>query len=91
MQAFLDVKPDVVFIDIGLPGIDGYEVVRQVRASANAAPPTLIALTGYGRAEDRERMERAGFDTCLIKPVEPASITEAMAHTGRSRMERNRS
>ena len=81
VQVALAVRPDVVFIDIGLPGIDGYEVLRELRAAGDIAPRTLIALTGYGRAEDRERMQTAGFDACLIKPIEASQIAEIMALT----------
>ncbi len=64
------VRPDVVFVDIGLPGFDGYEVARRVRA-ALGREPMLIALTGYGQAEDRERARAAGFDVHLTKPAAP--------------------
>jgi PAS domain S-box-containing protein len=79
LQAALDSRPDVAFIDLGLPTIDGYELVRELRARVDGMPPMLVAVTGYGRAEDRQRMEGAGFDECLIKPVEPSRIAEVMA------------
>jgi PAS domain S-box-containing protein len=66
-------SPDIAFIDIGLPGLDGYEVGRRLRASAGPAI-TLVALTGYGTAQDRERAEQAGFDLHLVKPVDPARL-----------------
>lgn len=65
-------------VDIGLPGLDGYEVARRVRAAESArggAPRMLlIALSGYGRSEDRERSAEAGFDHYLVKPVEPDEL-----------------
>jgi len=67
-----DFKPDVVLLDIGLPGMDGYAAARRLRQLVPSA--RLIALTGYGRAEDRRRAEEAGFDGHLLKPVEPAAL-----------------
>ena len=83
LQAAIEVEPDIAFIDIGLPGIDGYQVVQQLRERSNDQLPTLVALTGYGRIEDRQRMEQAGFDAHLIKPVEPSWIEEVMARAVR--------
>lgn len=61
--------PDVVLLDIGLPGIDGYEVARRLRASPMRARPVLVAVTGYGQPADRARSRDAGFDHHLVKPV----------------------
>jgi CheY-like chemotaxis protein len=67
--------PDIVFLDIGLPDISGYEVARQVRAMPNRGTvPRLIALTGWGSEEDRRRAAAAGFDAHLVKPVDPAIL-----------------
>ena len=60
--------PDCVLIDIGLPGIDGYEVAKRLR-SHDTKGMLLVALTGYGQAEDRMRSEKAGFDHHIVKPV----------------------
>ena len=68
--------PEVVFLDLGLPGLDGYAVARQLRASPRTAEAVLIALTGYGQAEDREKAFAAGFDHHLLKPAEPAQVRE---------------
>ncbi|MFT3776036.1 MAG: PAS domain S-box protein [Minicystis sp.] len=62
--------PDLVFLDIGLPGLDGYEVARRLRAAA-PRPPKLVALTGYGQEADRRRAEQAGFAYHLVKPARP--------------------
>ena len=70
--------PDIALVDIGLPGIDGYEVARRVRAR-DARRPVLIALTGYGQPEDRRRAAEAGFDEMLVKPVDPTALAELLA------------
>ncbi|MGD9636150.1 MAG: CheR family methyltransferase, partial [Pirellulales bacterium] len=62
-------QPDVALLDIGLPSMSGYEIARQVRAELNGRPVRLVALTGYGRAEDHESVMAAGFDEHLVKPV----------------------
>jgi signal transduction histidine kinase/CheY-like chemotaxis protein len=66
--------PEVVLLDIGLPGMDGYAVARQLRTMPQCGGARLIALTGYGQAEDREQSREAGFDEHLLKPVEPANL-----------------
>jgi PAS domain S-box-containing protein len=63
-------RPDVVLLDIGLPGIDGYDLARQIRAVDGGDRVVLAALTGYGRDEDRRLAEEAGFDHHLVKPVD---------------------
>lgn len=65
-QAF---RPQVVLLDIGLPDLDGYEVARRLRAAPETRDAVLIALTGYGQIEDRERSQAAGFNHHLLKPV----------------------
>jgi signal transduction histidine kinase/CheY-like chemotaxis protein len=62
--------PEVVLLDIGLPDMDGYEVARRIRALPGGAAMTLVALTGYGQAEDRERALASGFQAHLVKPVD---------------------
>jgi signal transduction histidine kinase/CHASE3 domain sensor protein len=64
----LAVRPDIAFVDIDLPGFDGYEVARRLRREAG--PVRLVALSGYGRPEDRQRAAAAGFDEHLVKPVD---------------------
>jgi signal transduction histidine kinase len=66
--------PDVVFLDIGMPGISGYDVARQLRASALGPDLTLVAVTGWGQPEDRRRTAEAGFDHHLVKPPEIEAI-----------------
>jgi PAS domain S-box-containing protein len=70
-------RPDVALVDIGLPGIDGYEIARRLRADGEKV--YLIALTGYGQPEDRTRSMEAGFDAHLVKPVDPGDVTRALS------------
>src|SRR6266540_611136 len=70
--------PDMVVIDLGLPGLDGYEVARQLRAALRAGVG-LIALSGYGQAADRRKSIEAGFDTHLVKPVDPNHLSGVIA------------
>jgi signal transduction histidine kinase/PAS domain-containing protein len=72
------VRPDVALIDIGLPGLDGYQVAAAIRA-AEGDRVRLIALTGYGQSEDRRRALEAGFDAHLVKPVEPDELSRLLA------------
>jgi two-component system CheB/CheR fusion protein len=71
-------EPDVVLCDVGLPGLDGYEVARRIRAEASAGP-TLVALTGYALPEDRRRALEAGFDHHLAKPFEFSELERILA------------
>lgn len=70
-------QPDIVLLDIGLPIIDGYEVARRMRA-AGLNSSLLIALTGYGREEDRERAHQAGFDMHFTKPIELDTLQKVL-------------
>lgn len=74
-------RPDVMLVDIGLPGLNGYEVAGRVRAEPWGTDVLLLALTGWGHPEDRARSE-AGFDYHLVKPVELAALTELLARHG---------
>jgi signal transduction histidine kinase/ActR/RegA family two-component response regulator len=71
--------PEVVLLDIGLPGVDGYEVARRIRASAQGNEPLLIALTGLGQEGDRRKSVEAGFDHHLAKPVDPEALRDLIA------------
>jgi signal transduction histidine kinase len=79
LQLVADVAPDVVLLDIGLPGMDGYEVALRLRQSGVLNGATLIALTGYGREEDRRRAAEAGFDRHLTKPLDPDLLRSVLA------------
>ncbi|KYF84968.1 hypothetical protein BE17_07720 [Sorangium cellulosum] len=75
-------EPDVVFVDIGLPGLDGYQVARHIRAALGDRV-LLAALTGYGQPEDEQRSREAGFDVHLTKPVELGAVERLLAAVAR--------
>jgi CheY-like chemotaxis protein len=77
LDAVATFKPDVVLLDIGLPELDGYEVAQCLRASGSTV--RLVALTGYGQAEDVQRTRAAGFDAHLVKPVDFAALERVVA------------
>ena len=70
--------PEVVLLDIGLPGADGYAVARELRGIPECAGALLVAVTGYGQPEDRARAREAGFDEHLLKPVEAERLLELL-------------
>ncbi len=72
-------RPDVMLLDIGLPDMDGHELARRLRASPDTANAYLIALTGYGQGEDRERARAAGFDRHLVKPADLSELLRILA------------
>jgi CheY-like chemotaxis protein len=76
-------KPDVLVLDIGMPGLNGYEVAQRVRAQPWGAKPLIIAATGWGQEQDRQKATRAGFDLHLTKPFDPRMLTEIIAQRGR--------
>lgn len=73
-------QPDIVLLDIGLPGMDGYEVARRLRQQGGAQSPLLVALSGYGQEEDRQRSLDAGFDHHLVKPATLNDLTALLEH-----------
>jgi signal transduction histidine kinase len=70
LEAATRVRPDVILLDIGMPGMDGYEVARRIRAQPWGHEPRLVALTGWGQENDRKRSREAGFDAHWVKPLE---------------------
>jgi signal transduction histidine kinase/ActR/RegA family two-component response regulator len=72
-------RPQVVLLDIGLPGLDGYEVARRLRAMPELSDTLLIALTGYGQPEAKRTADEAGFHVHLVKPVNPATLETIMS------------
>jgi PAS domain S-box-containing protein len=72
-------QPEIAFIDIGLPQMDGYEVARRLRASDRCRTIKLVALTGYGQPGDRDQARRAGFDDHLVKPADWESVDAILA------------
>jgi PAS domain S-box-containing protein len=81
LQAVGSVKPDVILLDIGLPGLNGYEVAERLRNDPESADLRLIAISGYGQPQDRERSKAAGFQRHLVKPVSPEDLQEALSDT----------
>ncbi len=74
-----DMRPQIVLLDLGLPGFDGYEVARRLRADASLVQPLIVAITGWGADDDRRKAREAGFDQHLTKPVDHARLTELLA------------
>ena len=74
LRVAAEFRPDVAFLDIGMPKLHGYEVARRMRADPALAACTLVAVTGWGQESDRQRSREAGFDRHLTKPVNPADI-----------------
>jgi len=73
-------RPDVVLCDIGLPGIDGYEVARQIRRLPGMAKALIVAITGYGQDPDVQRSKEAGIDHHFLKPIDPAQLKRLLAN-----------
>jgi len=71
--------PDVVFLDVGMPGMDGLEVARHLRSRRGPDALLLVATTGFGQWEDRRRTAEAGFDHHLVKPVDPQAVRALLA------------
>jgi CheY-like chemotaxis protein len=67
-------RPDIALVDIGLPGFDGYTLARLARQHPETRDVRLVAVTGYGRAEDRARALEAGFDRYMLKPLDPGAL-----------------
>lgn len=82
-------RPDVALIDVGLPGISGYDVARQLRKEDWGHTVRLIAVTGYGQPEDRRRATDAGFDDHLVKPVDADQLAKALVLPDREDGERS--
>jgi PAS domain S-box-containing protein len=73
-------QPQVVLLDLSIPGLNGYEVARRLRGQPSRERALLVAVTGWGQDEDRRRSQEAGFDMHLVKPVEPEGLCELLAH-----------
>jgi CheY-like chemotaxis protein len=69
----------VVFLDIGMPGMDGYEVARRLRQMPGGQDALLVAVTGFGREEDRQRSQEAGFDRHVTKPLDPGMLSSLIS------------
>ena len=82
LDVFEAYRPSVVLLDIGMPGMNGYDVARAIRTRFPEKRPMLVALTGWGQEDDRRRAREAGFDHHLVKPVELEQITSILAQPG---------
>jgi CheY-like chemotaxis protein len=78
LQAAKDFKPELIFLDIGLPGMTGYEVARSLRAQEQTLKPRIIAVTGWGDEQNVSLAREAGFDRLLKKPVDPLEIEQIL-------------
>ncbi len=81
-----EVMPDVLLLDIGMPGMSGHDVARRLRATDAGARAIMIAISGWGNPDDRQRSAEAGFDLHLVKPVDPAALLAVIAEMARSRL-----
>ena len=79
------VAPDVAFVDVGLPGIDGYELARRMRGFPGGENIFLVAFTGYGGSEDKQRAHEAGFDLHVTKPLDLDTLPRVLQQARRPR------
>jgi CheY-like chemotaxis protein len=73
--------PEFILLDIGLPGMDGYQVARSLKQNGPAIGAVIIAISGYGTSEDRERAREAGIDHHLVKPVDPSALLAMLSRS----------
>jgi PAS domain S-box-containing protein len=85
LEAALEFRPDVVLLDLGLPGMNGYEVTKRMRQQPALQNAVLAAVTGYGQQIDRQRTEEAGFDHHLVKPIDVDALQQLLAAIAESR------
>jgi two-component system CheB/CheR fusion protein len=84
VEAAKSFQPDAILLDIGLPGLDGYEIARRIRQTPKLSSIRLVAVSGYGQQQDREKSREAGFDCHLVKPVQFDALLEALPATDAS-------
>jgi CheY-like chemotaxis protein len=84
LEAALDYRPNVVLLDIGLPGLNGFEVAKQLRHQPTLKNVVLVAMTGYGQESDRKRSKEAGFDQHLVKPGDFGKVLQMLATVSES-------
>jgi CheY-like chemotaxis protein len=85
VQAVGAFKPDVVFLDIGMPRMNGYDAAKNIRTQVQGGRLTLVALTGWGQEQDLRRATDAGFDHHLTKPVDPRALETLIAALDQTR------
>jgi CheY-like chemotaxis protein len=76
-------RPTVIFLDLGMPGLDGFEVARRIRQREDFRGIALVAVTGWGQEQDRRRTRAAGFDRHLVKPIDPGNMHSVLASLAR--------
>jgi CheY-like chemotaxis protein len=81
LEIAVEYRPNVALLDIGLPGLDGYEVATRIRQQAGLEGIVLVAITGYGQESDRQMATQAGFDQHLVKPVDFDRVQRILATT----------
>ena len=79
LSSLADFEPDIVLLDIGMPGMDGYETCRRLRQSPDGGHLVVVAITGWGQEDDRQRAADAGFDLHLTKPADPVAVQQLLA------------
>ncbi len=79
MQDGIGFHPDVILLDIGLPKVNGYDACRRIRQATEGPQPLIIAQTGWGQEEDRQKTRDAGFDHHMVKPVDPDLLMKLLA------------
>ena len=82
VAAAAEFRPGVILLDLGMPKLNGYEAARRVRSEPWGAAVVLVAVTGWGAAEDRRKTRDAGFDHHLVKPVDPAALLKLLSSLG---------
>jgi CheY-like chemotaxis protein len=80
MSTFDGFRPQVVLLDIGMPGMNGLEIARRIRERARSPRPLIVAVTGWAKSEDEARSREAGFDLHLVKPVEEAALLQLLGN-----------
>jgi CheY-like chemotaxis protein len=79
LELFERMRPEIAILDIGMPGLNGYDVARRIRQHKDANGVKLIALTGWGQESDKKRASASGFDHHFTKPVEPSTLSELIS------------
>jgi CheY-like chemotaxis protein len=82
LETIAEFHPDFVFLDIGMPGMDGYEACRRIRNQTPDRSMVVVALTGWGQENDKQRALEAGFNAHLTKPVDPVAFEDLLAGVG---------
>ena len=81
LEAARQMRPQVVFLDVVMPGMDGYEVARALRLEPHLRDVLIVGLTGFGQDEDRERSRQAGIDQHVVKPIDPQFLQSLLGPT----------